>query len=78
MARGNWRSGKDHGVAEVGSARRVFDGWPMRVSGKFATSYEANQAAKCLEEDGYRARVTFGRTKWTVWRTFRRDQTRGQ
>jgi hypothetical protein len=76
MARGNWRSGKDHGVAEVGGARKMIDGFVMKRSGSFATEKEAKLSANSLELDGYVTAVRKGRKHWNVWRTFRRDQGR--
>ena len=75
MAKGNWRSGNGHGVAEVGSQQRIFDGDVMKVSNTFVSDTAAHKAAKILEEDGYRTNVTKGRTKWTVWRTYHKVQT---
>jgi hypothetical protein len=76
MARGNWRSGKDHGVAEVGGARKMIDGFVMKRSGSFATEKEALLSVVILEKDGYKASVVRGRKHWNVWRTFGKKQVR--
>lgn len=76
MARGNWRSGRGHGPAEVGSRQRLLDGYYMRVSGTFDREYDARESARILEIDGYHTHVTKGRTLWTVWRTYRKGQKR--
>ena len=73
MARGNWRSGKGHGVAEGGSAQKIIDGWVLRKSGSFDTEKEANYLSNILTKDGYVVYVVKGRTKWNVWRTYHRN-----
>jgi hypothetical protein len=72
MARGNFRSSATHGVAEVGSARKIIDGWVMRKSGSFLTKGEAHLSALRLRRNGYLARVVKGKAKFNVWRTFHR------
>jgi hypothetical protein len=72
MARGNWRSGKEHGTAEVGSTQKIIDGWVLRKSGSFDNEKEANNSANILRNDGYVVYVVKGRIKWNVWRTYRR------
>lgn len=74
MARGNWRSGKGHGPAEVGSRQREFDGRFMRVSSTCDNEAEAKRRSAILEKDGYRTEVTKGRIHWTVWRTYHREK----
>jgi hypothetical protein len=79
MARGNWRSGEGHGPAEVGSARKIIDGYMMKRSGAFPTRKEADRHAEDLRTvwnlrtsvvEAPRAKVN----KFVVWRTFRRNQ----
>ena len=70
MARGNWRSGKDHGPAEVGSAQKVIDGYVLKKSGSFNTKEEAYNSALQLRKDGYFVRVVKGTKLYNVWRTY--------
>lgn len=77
MARGNWRSGKEHGPAEVGSVTREIDGYVMRGAGSFPTESEAKKVATSLEKNyGLKTHVTKGRKLWTVWKTRRPGQKR--
>lgn len=70
MSRGNFRSGKDHGPAEVGSLQRVFSGFAMRVSGRYSKYEDAMTAAAKIRHGGYIVHITEGRKFWTVWRTY--------
>ena len=72
MSRGNWRSGKDHGPAEVGSAQKNFNGLILRKSGSFNTKEEAYNSALRLRKDGYFVRVVKGTKLYNVWRTYHR------
>ena len=76
MARGNWRSGKDHGPAEVGSARKIVDGYVLKKSGSFNTKEEAYNSALRLRRDGYFVRVVKGTKLYNVWRSYRRIRSR--
>ena len=66
MARGNWRSGATHGVAEVGSARKIVDGYVLKKSGSFNTKEEAYNSALRLRRDGYFVRVVKGTKLYNV------------
>ena len=70
MARGNWRSGKDHGVAEVGSERKTIDGFILRKSASFESEREAFYRALWLRRQGYFVRVIKGRKLYSVWRSY--------
>lgn len=76
MARGNWRSGKGHGPAEVGSAHRIFGGYMMKVSMRAKDEKTARSGAEYLETLGYRTNVVKGKKYWAVWRTFHKDQAK--
>jgi hypothetical protein len=80
MAKGNWRSGKGHGPAEVGSHRKVVDGYVMKKSAAFPTEKEANQHAENLRV-GWGFRTVIIRSerakinKWVVYRTISKSQS---
>ena len=78
MARGNWRSGKGHGPAEIGIAQKIIDGWALRKSGSFDNEREANYSANNLRSDGYAVYVIKGKTKWNVWRTYHRTSNQSK
>ena len=78
MSRGNFRSGKDHGPAEVGSRQKVIDGWVMRKSSSHPTKEGAYIAARLLRTQMYFVRVIQGTKNWNVWRSYQtvRNQAR--
>jgi hypothetical protein len=70
MSRGNFRSGKDHGPAEVGSQRKIVDGWVMRKAGSLPTKEEAYLVANRFRRLFYFVRVIKGTKYWNVWRSY--------
>ena len=77
MARGNWRSGTGHGPAEVGSHRKIFDGWIMKKAGAFPCRSSAEIFAKSLEKEmGLITRIVAVKSGFAVYRTLRKGQTR--
>lgn len=78
MARGNFRSGKDHGVAERGSAnRRIINGYVMKPVSKHLLPRVAADIATNFEADGYRTGIRKNRKgEYVVYRTLRKGQTR--
>ena len=76
MARGNWRSGENHGVAEVGSYRKIIDGWVMKLVGTYALKANAHYRALEFRRRMYLARVLPGHNgKWNVYATVRNVRT---
>jgi hypothetical protein len=70
MARGNFRSGKDHGSAEVGSQQKIVDGWVMRKAGSLPTKEEAYTVTNRFRRLFYFVRVIKGTKYWNVWRSY--------
>ena len=70
MSRGNFRSGKDHGPAEVGSQRKIVDGWVLRKTSSHPTKMGAYIAARLLRTQMYFVRVIKGTKYWNVWRSY--------
>lgn len=70
MARGNWRSGKDHGPAESKPEQKIVDGWILREAGSLSTKEQAYIVANRFRRLFYFVRVIKGTKYWNVWRSY--------